>query len=71
MTQENSKKWDRFTWGVVVAPLLVFLVISIGLADYLNEFGPWRAVVPVIIGFAVFFFAIGLFLRSKFGRLAL
>lgn len=68
---KEDKKCDSFTWGFVIAPLLIFLIISILLADYLNNFGPWKPAVPIIIGFAVFFFLVGLFLRSKFGRLAL
>ncbi|AEE93833.1 MULTISPECIES: hypothetical protein [Acidianus] len=68
--RRQTKRWDRFTWTVVVGPLAFFFVLSIGLALYLNNFGPWRAVVPVVIGFAIFFFIMGVFLRSKFGRLA-
>ncbi|AWR97426.1 hypothetical protein DFR86_07595 [Acidianus sulfidivorans JP7] len=67
----EEKRWDKFTWGVVVGPLLFFFVLSLMLADYLSNFGPWRAVAPVIIGFAIFFFILGVFLRSKFGRLAI
>ncbi len=68
--RKQTKRWDRFTWSVVVGPLAFFFLLTLGLALYLNNFGPWRPVVPVIIGFAIFFFIMGVFLRSKFGRLA-
>ncbi|ARM76072.1 DUF2207 domain-containing protein [Acidianus manzaensis] len=69
--ETDSKRWSKFTWGVVIGPLLFFFILSIMLADYLTNFGPWRAVAPVIVGFAIFFFIVGVFLRSKFGRLAI
>ncbi|BDC19435.1 hypothetical protein [Acidianus sp. HS-5] len=68
--RKQTKRWDKFTWSVVVGPLAFFFALSLGLALYLNSFGPWRPVVPVVIAFAIFFFIMGVFLRSKFGRLA-
>ncbi|QKQ99167.1 hypothetical protein GWK48_01055 [Metallosphaera tengchongensis] len=67
----TSKRWDTFTWFAVVVPLAVFFVMTLILALYLNSFSPWRSVVPVLLGFAVFFLILGVFLRTKFGRMAL
>ncbi|MEM0071511.1 MAG: hypothetical protein QXM17_00855 [Metallosphaera sp.] len=67
----SEKRWDAFTWLAVVTPLVVFFTISFLLSEYLYGFQQWREVAPVILGFALFFLIAGVFLRSKFGRLAL
>jgi hypothetical protein len=69
--KKDSKLYSRFTWLVVVGPLLFFFGLTMWVADFLEGFGPWRDVVPVIIVFAVAFFIAGVFLRGKFGRLML
>lgn len=68
--KQKEKRWDRFTWTVLIGSLVIFFIISIGLALYLDNLRPWRPAVPVIVGFAIFFLLVGIFLRSKFGRLA-
>ncbi|AWS00174.1 hypothetical protein [Metallosphaera hakonensis] len=67
----SEKRWDTFTWFVIVAPLVGFFIMTLILSEYLNNFAPWRSVVPVILGFGVFFLLVGIFLRTKFGRMAL
>ncbi len=69
--QEDSKSYSLSTWVLLVGSLGIFFVMTLILSAYLDNFAPWRPVVPVIIGFAVFFFVVGVFLRTKFGRLAL
>ncbi len=69
--QEDSKQYKASTWVLLVGSLGIFFVMTVILAEYLENFAPWRPVVPVILGFAVFFLVVGIFLRTKFGRLAL
>ncbi|EHP68162.1 MAG: hypothetical protein RXS23_04250 [Metallosphaera yellowstonensis] len=64
-------RWDRFIWLIVMLPLLVFFLMTVLISLYLEQFTPWRGVVPVILGFGVFFLVLGYFLRSRFGRMAL
>jgi hypothetical protein len=64
-------RWDRFIWLIVMLPLLVFFLMTVLISLYLEQFTPWRDVVPVILGFGVFFLVLGYFLRSRFGRMAL
>jgi hypothetical protein len=58
-------------WLIVMLPLLVFFLMTVLISLYLEQFTPWRDVVPVILGFGVFFLVLGYFLRSRFGRMAL
>ena len=67
----SEKRWDTFTWFAVVTPLVGFFIMTLILSAYLNQFGPWRSVVPVILGFGIFFLLVGIFLRTKIVRMAL
>ncbi|WP_338600716.1 hypothetical protein V6M85_12510 [Sulfolobus tengchongensis] len=59
------------TWLLILLPLSVFLVITIWVVNLLFLAPQWRQAIPAVVGFAIAFLAIGVFIRSKFGKFAL
>ncbi|BFH73703.1 hypothetical protein SJAV_16470 [Sulfurisphaera javensis] len=64
----TSKKWSATTWFVVVGPLVVFLAITIWVADQLEQVPGWQLVPYIAVPMAVVFLAIGAVFRHKWGK---
>ncbi|AKA73796.1 hypothetical protein SULI_07605 [Saccharolobus solfataricus] len=61
-------KYSVVTWLLILVPLTVFIIITIWVIDLLFLTPQWRQAVPAVIGFAVAFLGLGVFIRGKFGK---
>ncbi|QGA54712.1 hypothetical protein GFS03_09075 [Sulfolobus sp. E5-1-F] len=61
-------KYSITTWILVLVPLIVFLIIPLWVIDLLFIAPQWRQAIPAVIGFAVTFLVLGIFIRGKFGK---
>ncbi len=63
-----SKKWSATTWFVVLGPLVVFLALTIWVANVLERVPGWQLVPYIVVPIAVIFLIIGALFRYKWGK---
>ncbi len=66
-----NSSYSLTSWILILAPLTIFLIITIWVINILNISPQWKPAVPIVIGFATLFLLIGVFIRTKFGKFAL
>ena len=64
----ESKKWSIGTWLMIVGPLLLFLGITVWVAEQLINFPGWQLVPYIAVPMAVIFLIIGAIFRAKWGK---
>lgn len=64
----TSKKWSATTWFIVVGPLVLFLGLTIWVAEKLANFPGWQLVPYIAVPMAIIFLVIGAIFRLKWGR---
>ncbi|TRM74258.1 hypothetical protein DJ531_10145 [Sulfolobus sp. A20-N-F6] len=61
--------YSTSTWILILGPLAVFLVITVWVIELLAKAPPWYPAIPIVIGFAVVFLALGVLIRAKLGKI--
>ncbi|WP_229571503.1 hypothetical protein [Saccharolobus caldissimus] len=66
-----NNSYSLITWILILAPLTVFLIITVWVISILDISPQWKPTIPIVVGFATLFLLIGVFIRTKFGKFAL